>query len=128
MAIFRQEESIQTSETKPTTVIGRGISAQGDIEGAGDIVVEGKVKGKITTSGTVRIGREAEIHADIHASSVHIAGTIHGNVSSKEIVELSETGKLWGNIKSKAVNIASGAIFNGSCQMGEESQKENLKK
>jgi len=121
MAIFRQEESIQTSETKPTTVIGRGISAQGDVEGAGDIVVEGKVKGKITTSGTVRIGREAEIHADIHASSVHIAGAIHGNVSSKEIVEL------WGNIKSKAVSIASGAIFNGSCQMGEEN-KETAKK
>lgn len=128
MAIFREEKTIQENENKPTTVIGHGIAAQGDIEGAGDIVIEGKIKGKITTSGQVRVGRAAEIHADIHASNIHIAGIVHGNVTAKETMELSETGKLWGSIKSKTVSIASGAVFNGSCQMGEEGSAPASKK
>lgn len=130
MAIFREkeEQSIPNHEHKPTTVIGLGITAEGDITGDGDMVIEGKVKGKITTTGRVRVGREAEVHADINASDIHIAGQVRGNVNAKEKVDLSETGKLLGNIKSKTVSISSGALFNGSCSMGEENQTHQTNK
>lgn len=128
MAMFREEKTATPSGHPVTTVIGRGILAEGNIGGEGDLVVEGKIKGNISTNGSVRVGKDAEVHADIQASAVHISGSVHGNIQAASVVEITETGKVWGDIRTKTMSVVSGAFFQGSCAMGEGAAPHGTKK
>ncbi len=128
MAIFREDKPSTETHHAVTTIIGKGISAEGNIGGDGDLVIEGRLKGSIVTNGAVRVGKEAEIQADIKALEVHVAGSVKGNIFASSLIEISETGRVVGDIKTKTVDIAKGAFFHGSCDMGSETPSHVAKK
>lgn len=98
-------------------VIGPQIRIQGELSGDEDLVVEGKVEGKISVSKNLRIGSNAQVSAEIRASTVVIAGRVVGNVNA-ERVEIIASGYLEGNIRAPKIAIAEGAQFKGSVDMG----------
>jgi cytoskeletal protein CcmA (bactofilin family) len=99
-------------------VIGPNIRIQGELSGDEDLVVEGRVEGKISVSKGLRIGPQAQVNAEVKAHHVVIAGRIVGNVTAVEKVELLPSGILEGNIRSPKIAIAEGAQFKGSVDMG----------
>lgn len=112
----RSEEPSGRMEAKKT-VIGPQVRIQGELSGDEDIVVEGKVEGKITVSKSLRIGQNAHVSAEVRAQNVVIAGRVTGNVSAVEKVELLPSGTLEGNIRAPKIVIAEGAQFKGSVDM-----------
>lgn len=117
MAMFNQQE--QTKKTIET-VIGPSVTLEGNFNGNGNVFVEGKVHGTLTTSGSIRIGDQARIKADVKGSDIYIAGEVHGNIQAKERLELSATAKVFGNIESKILQIEAGALLSGKSTMGTE--------
>ena len=101
-----------------TAVIGPNIRIQGELSGDEDLVVEGRVEGKISVSKGLRIGPQAQVNAEIKAHHVVIAGRVVGNVTATERVEILPSGVLEGNIRSPKIAIAEGAQFKGSVDMG----------
>ncbi len=99
-------------------VIGPNIRIQGELSGDEDLVVEGRVEGKISVSKGLRIGPQAQVNAEVKAHHVVIAGRIVGNVTAVEKVEILPSGILEGNIRSPKIAIAEGAQFKGSVDMG----------
>ena len=99
-------------------VIGPNIRIQGELSGDEDLVVEGRVEGKISVSKGLRIGPQAQVNAEVKAHHVVIAGRVVGNVIAVEKVELLPSGILEGNIRSPKIAIAEGAQFKGSVDMG----------
>ena len=52
------------------------------------------------------------------ADNVFLAGEIHGNIDSSEgKTEISDTGKVVGDITTKAIVIDENAVFDGKCSM-----------
>lgn len=100
------------------TIIGPSVTLEGNFDGNGDIIIEGSVIGTLKTSGTVKIGTDAKIKAEIKAHSVFISGEVKGNIESQGTVELAETAKVTGNIKSGVLHISAGAYFQGKSAMG----------
>lgn len=101
-----------------TAVIGPNIRIQGELSGDEDLVVEGRVEGKISVTKGLRIGPQAQINAEVKAHHVVIAGRVVGNVVAVEKVEILPSGILEGNIRAPKIAIAEGAQFKGSVDMG----------
>src|SRR3989339_706973 len=72
------------------------------------------------------IGAEAEIKGDIKAKIVILGGKIIGNIFAEEKVEVIDGGQVMGDIKSPAVVIAEGGIFEGHCEMMSSSKGKIL--
>lgn len=99
------------------TVIGASVKVDGDFTGQGDIIVEGIVHGKLKTDHNVRIGEQARVQAHITAANATIAGEVRGNIKVKDTLELASTAKIFGDIETKVVSVAAGAVVNGKLTM-----------
>ena len=64
------------------TVVGEGLSIEGDLSSDEEVVVHGSVRGKLTTSDQVSIGGSGVVQADVSGSSVSIAGQVTGDVTA----------------------------------------------
>ena len=74
------QKSSGGSSAQPT-IIARGVTLEGNFQGQGDVTVEGHVKGSLTTTGSLTVGPEAVIEAEVRAAEASVAGTIQGNVT-----------------------------------------------
>lgn len=116
----RFEPTAHRTEAK-AAVIGPHVKIQGELSGDEDIVIEGRVDGKISVSKSLRVGNSAQINAEVKAQSIVIAGKVVGNVTAVDRVELLASGQLEGNIRAPKIVIAEGAQFKGSVDMGAKS-------
>jgi cytoskeletal protein CcmA (bactofilin family) len=99
-------------------VIGPGIYINGDISGNENLIVEGKVDGKISLDANqVDIGQNGKVNADITAKVIRIAGEVHGDLTGTEKVVISRSGNVHGNIVAPRMTLEDGAIFKGSIDM-----------
>jgi cytoskeletal protein CcmA (bactofilin family) len=59
------------------------------------------------------VGSGAEVKADLAAQKVTISGTVTGNVTATDIVDLRATGSVEGDIVAPRLIMADGAIVRG---------------
>lgn len=100
-----------------TTVIGPGITIEGEVTSEDEVVVAGVLKGKLAVDGPVTIESEGQVEADIDAHTVSIGGNVTGNVTVTERVDLLAGGRLIGDVKAARLTIADGASFKGNVDM-----------
>ncbi len=111
-----------TADIRPeelgNAVIGASIQIRGDISGGQDLLVEGKVEGKITLkSNTVTLGKTGKVQGDIHARTVQVFGTLNGNLFGEEQVVVHESGNIQGDIVAPRVTLQDGAKLKGAIDM-----------
>ncbi len=98
--------------------IGESISIQGGLSGEEDLVIDGKVEGKVQLPGNhLTIGQSGIVKADVHAKQVSVVGRVHGNVHASERVEIESTGVVEGDVKAPRLVVQEGAVLNGSIEM-----------
>lgn len=102
------------------TTIGTGVEVEGALNSAGDITVDGHVKGDVTAGGNITIGVNGEVTGSLHGINIVIAGHIKGNVVAEGETHLTETCKLIGDITTQLIAIDSGANFLGTITMQEQ--------
>jgi cytoskeletal protein CcmA (bactofilin family) len=100
------------------TVIARGVRVEGDFVSQGEVVIEGDVNGHVSTAGTLTIGTEAKLKADVQATEAIVAGTIQGNVTIKGRLELKATANITGDVTCETAVIEAGAALNGKVLIG----------
>lgn len=101
--------------------IKKGTTIVGEITSDGDIRFEGKLKGNLTTSGKLIIGKTGHIIGDIKCKNSDVEGSIEGKIIVSELLSLKATAKIKGEIISNKLAIESGAMFDGSCNMATSS-------
>ncbi len=98
--------------------IGKSISIKGDLTGNEDLVIEGKVEGKVELpNNQLTIGANGQVKAEINAKGVIVIGRVAGNVRGTERVEIQATGVVEGDVAAPRLLIAEGAVVNGSITM-----------
>ena len=91
------------------------ININGYISGNENLVIEGKVEGKIQLPGhQVEVGKSGKVHADIIAKFIKVDGELQGDIDGKEKVVITKSGNVRGNITAPRVMLEDGAIFKGS--------------
>jgi len=107
-----------------STFIGADASIEGNIEFKGTIRVDGKVKGKISSnSGTVVVGENAVVNAEVFVNVAVIMGELNGTIDAKERIEVYPPGRVGGDIHTPIISIEPGGVFNGNCVMKSQSEK-----
>ena len=98
--------------------IGKSVVMKGELSGSEDLAVEGTVEGTIELRDNVlTIGPNGRVKAQIFAKSVIVLGTVNGNITASDRVDIRDAGSVDGNIVSPRVAIADGAHFRGSVDM-----------
>jgi cytoskeletal protein CcmA (bactofilin family) len=99
------------------TIIGSNITIEGDISGNDALVIEGIVRGTVNVKGAVTITQDGHVEASIDSQSIEIAGTVEGNVTATDKIDIKAGGRLVGDVKAPRVLIADGAAFKGNINM-----------
>lgn len=100
-----------------STVIGSGITIEGEITSDDEIEVGGTIKGKLTSTRAVSVLSGAVVEAEVAASSVVVGGHVTGNVAANERVDLQAGARLVGDVRASRLTIADGATFKGNIDM-----------
>ena len=102
------------------SIIGLSVRVEGDFCAEGDVVVDGIVRGSLRTNRDLRIGKEAEIFADVSAQSAFIAGKVKGNVKIGERLDIAQSAEIHGDIEARVLSVEPGAIIIGRCVIAPE--------
>jgi cytoskeletal protein CcmA (bactofilin family) len=106
-----------------SATIGPSIFIKGDLSGEEDLVIEGRVEGKVDLKqNNVTIGKNGRVRADVFGKVVIVEGEVDGNVFAREQAILRQAGAIRGNITAPRVMLEDGSRFKGSIDM--ESPKE----
>lgn len=98
--------------------IGPSIIIKGDLSGGEDLVIEGRVEGKVDLKQhNVTVGRSGRVKADIFGKIVIVEGEVDGNVFAQEQAILRQAGAIRGNITAPRVILEDGSRFKGSIDM-----------
>ena len=99
-------------------MIGPSIVIKGEVSGEEDLLIQGKVEGKISLNGNqVTVGESGEVRADIFAKTIQINGKVIGDITANEKVIISKSGNVHGNVVAPRVLLEDGAMFKGSIDM-----------
>jgi cytoskeletal protein CcmA (bactofilin family) len=100
-----------------STVIGAGITIEGEVSADEEIVVQGVIRGKLDAKEGVTVETGGVVEADITGGPTTVAGTVTGNITSTDKVELQAGARVIGNVKATRITIADGAQFKGNVDM-----------
>jgi len=126
MSVFNQKKSFEPTLPAPaapaatggqSSLIGNTLLIKGEVFSDDEILIDGKIQGKINVKNRVVIGKNGNVEADIEAREVIIKGKVTGNIKGGQRVEIVPAGILHGNINAPRVVIADSGVFEGNIEM-----------
>lgn len=109
------------------TIVGPSVKVEGEFVSEGNIVIEGQVSGTVKTAKHLRVEEGAKINANVGAESALVSGEVHGNMKINSTLELTPTAKVYGDVETKTIIVAAGAILHGRCLMDESEKGRKVK-
>lgn len=98
--------------------VGSGTVVTGEANFKALMRVDGHLSGRISsTSGTLIVGANGKVDANIEVATATIQGTVNGDIIASQRLEIGRAGKVNGNIQTPCLVIEQGALFEGSCKM-----------
>ena len=113
-----------TAADSTRTQLGRSMTVKGELSGDEDLLIFGQFEGTVNLHGhCLTIGPEGKVQAEVQAARVIIHGSVHGNISVKERVEIYKTGHVVGDLLAPGISIEDGAYFKGKIEILREGTK-----
>jgi cytoskeletal protein CcmA (bactofilin family) len=106
-----------------TSYLGPNIVFDGKLSGDESLIIEGHLKGEVDLKNDLKVGRGARVEAVVHARNVSVEGTVVGDLSADNRVELFNSAHVDGNIRAPKIVVAEGAKFRGAVDMGSSKGK-----
>lgn len=106
------------------SVLDAQLTVRGDIETQGTLRVDGRLEGSILGADVVVLGNGAAVVGNIKAREVIVGGTVQGNVSATNRVELQPTAVVTGDIEAGTIMIQEGGAVQGRLSITPVAQKE----
>ena len=111
-------------EEGEVTIVGAGARLEGNVVSAGNLRIDGQVKGQINAEGDVALSPQSQVEADIRAQYVSVAGRFKGSIVVKGKAHVGRGGRVDGNITSKTLVVEEGGVFHGQSIMDGSSPAE----
>jgi cytoskeletal protein CcmA (bactofilin family) len=96
------------------TVVGDHARMEGKFEIADSIQIECEVGGELNVGVKLVIGGKGAVNANVKTVDAIIMGRYEGNMVATGDVEITETGRVNGNIQTDSLVISKGGFFNGN--------------
>jgi cytoskeletal protein CcmA (bactofilin family) len=105
----------KSSAPKPTmTYLGSGSEFDGNLKTAGDLRVDGTVRGNVEANGDIEISVEGAIEgAELRGQNILVYGRVKARVVASGKLTLSSTAHLEGDVIAHSLQIDEGAYYLG---------------
>jgi cytoskeletal protein CcmA (bactofilin family) len=101
------------------SVLAEGVEFTGELRFASALRVDGVVRGKLISEGSLMIGPSGRVEAEVATRRVSISGEFHGTIRASDRIEVHKDGKVHGDLYTPCLIIEAGALFEGKCNMSE---------
>jgi cytoskeletal protein CcmA (bactofilin family) len=98
--------------------LGPTLVVDGELRGREDLVIQGRVRGKILLpESDVLITESARVEAEIQVRDIIVRGVVTGNITASRRVVIDETGCLDGDLSASMISVEDGARFKGGVKI-----------
>jgi cytoskeletal protein CcmA (bactofilin family) len=112
--------------SRTAACISQGIKIKGEVTGKEDLFIDGSLEGKLDLiGGSVTIGPNGKVKADIQAREIIVRGSVQGKLSGRDRVQLWNTGSVTGEVQTDRLSIEDGAVFRGKVEAGKPQGKSS---
>jgi cytoskeletal protein CcmA (bactofilin family) len=101
------------------TVIGPETRISGEVRGEEDLIVRGRIDGKVQVTQTLTVEKGAIVQADVDVRHLVVSGTVVGAIVASESAKLTSTARVVGDLASPRVMMEAGAAYRGRVDMGD---------
>lgn len=109
----RAPEPSRPARSSNLSTLSAGVKYEGNISGAGELQIDGSLKGDVRVSRVV-IGEGGSVEGTVHADVLDVRGRVSGAIVAKQ-VKLYATARVEGDITQEQLAIDQGAWFQGRC-------------
>lgn len=99
------------------TNIGSSITITGSFACDEDVTVEGKIQGEVQTTADLAVEPGGTLEAEISVRSIDVRGTVVGNITASDRIELHPGSNVTGDLRAPRVVLNDGAKFKGRIDM-----------
>jgi cytoskeletal protein CcmA (bactofilin family) len=104
----------QPAGSRATTVLTADCEFKGALAFSGELQLHGRLEGTIESEGgTLTVGEEAMIKAEIRVNDVQIHGKVQGNVYATGRIELRGKAEVYGDLHTNRLAMDDGVVFVG---------------
>ena len=121
--MWKEKTDMKKNDAQIKAYMGEDTIFNGLLNFTGTVRIDGKFEGQVITEDTLIIGETGHLTAEISAGTVVCMGYVEGTVIASQKIEIHSTSKVVGNIKSPAVHIELGGVFDGTCDMSGKETK-----
>lgn len=113
-------------QSDQATMVGESIVITGNLTGDEDLIILGRVEGTISLSRTLFVSTNGIAKADVAVENAVISGVVVGNVSATDSIQITETGRVVGDLNAPRIMITTGARVRGQVAAGEVHKTETV--
>lgn len=118
--MFRRKDEPAEGAERVDSVLGAGLAFTGMLSGAGGVRIEGAYEGEIDLRGLVVVGEQGRLTCKrLRAATVIVAGSVRGDITAQRL-EITRTGRVWGDVVTAAFSTEEGAFLKGQITMEEK--------
>ena len=105
------------------TVIAADTIIKGEMAVENRARILGRFEGTIRSKGAIEVADKGTCKAAVDASTVQIDGTVEGNITAADKVQLSATARMTGDLVAAKLVVTEGAAFTGHVSVGPNAVK-----
>lgn len=79
--------------------------------------INGSFEGKLDTRGSLTIGENAKVKANIHGDRIIIAGKVTGDIHATQSLSVMAPATIQGNITAPSLSVGEGSVIEGRVSM-----------
>src|SRR6266702_1995670 len=106
-----------TPNNPSKNVLSSDVELKGNLRFAGELTLEGKLEGEVSTDGVLNLGETGVINGNLTVNSVVVRGKINGNVTAKDKIEIKSKAEVFGDIRATKLAIEEGVTFVGKTEV-----------
>lgn len=107
------------------SLLGPDSEFEGKLAFLGTVRVEGRFSGEVRSEGTLVVAAGGDVGGEIDVGRLIVAGGVaRAEVTAREFVEIHPGGRLIGTVTTPSLQIEKGAVFDGTCRMPDEPERE----
>lgn len=106
-----------SAQSRTVSVLGGGMTVTGDVQGDGELRIEGRVEGSVKTNGRVIVESSGEVEGGIEAGEVVASGKVSGKITAKGAVRLKNGCKVEADVHAPTIELEEGGTVNGRLEM-----------
>jgi len=121
------KRSIVDSTVGTATYIAAGTRVVGNISGKGAYIFCGQVEGECDIDGPITIAEGSHWNGAIRATDIIIAGSVEGNVTAKQRLQITGTAHITGSLCGSSIVVAEGAVIEGNVSIAQAKETQRPK-